>query len=223
MPARAAEEEGFGLIELLFAMVMLNIGILALVAAFQTGAVALARSSASSNGAAVADKTMEVFRGLQSCWVYLHVPGSTGGSDSGTPALPNGIPNSTSSWYGRYFADTAAYPGAGIFKYDGSTKNWVTDLAGAQDPTNVVPCAIGSYPALPPGSPTPTKAVQYVTGPDGQSYPVFTYIVAVQPTDSGGNVTAGYLKQVTVEVFNPRQPTQLLARESSYFDPNVTG
>lgn len=223
MPARAAEEEGFGLIELLFAMVMLNIGILALVAAFQTGAVALARSNATSNGAAVADKTMEVFRGLQSCWVYLHVSGPSGGSDSGTPAMPDGIPNATSSWYTRYYSDAAALAGAGQFKYDGSTKNWVTDLAGAQDPTNIAPCAYSSYPTLPPGSPTPTKAVQYVTGPDGQSYPVFTYIVAVQPKDSSGNATAGYLKQVTVEVFNPRAPTQLLARESSYFDPNVTG
>lgn len=218
MPARAAEEEGFGLIELLFAMVMLNIGILALVAAFQTGAVALSRSSATSNGAAVADKTMEVFRGLQSCWVYLHVSGATGGSDSGTPSLPDGIPNNTSAWYTRYFSDTAAFPGAGTFKYDGSTKNWVTDLSGAQDPTNVAPCAYASYPTLAPGSPTPTKAVQYVTGPDGQSYPVFTYIVAVLPSAS-----SGYLKQVTVEVFNPRNTTQLLARESSYFDPNVTG
>ena len=223
MPARAAEEEGFGLIELLMAMVMLNIGILALVAAFQTGAVALARSNATSNGAAVADKTMEVFRGLQSCWVYLHVSGSTGGSDSGTPPMPDGIPNSTSSWYGRYYSDGAALAGAGVFKYDGSTKNWVTDLAGAQDPTNIAPCSYASYPSLPPGSPSPTKAVQYVTGPDGQSYPVFIYIVAVQPKDASGTATAGYLKQVTVEVFNPRTPTQLLARESSYFDPNVTG
>lgn len=226
MPARAAEEEGFGLIELLMAMVMLNIGILALVAAFQTGAVALSRSSAVSNGAAVADKTMEVFRGLQSCWVYLHVSGASGGADSGTPALPNGIPNSTSSWYTRYFADTLAYPRTQKFDYNASTTgdgNWVTDLSGAQDPTNVAPCSYSSYPTLPPGSPTPTKAVQYVTGPDGQSYPVFIYIVAVQPTDSSGNVTAGYLKQVTVEVWNPQAPTKLLARESSYFDPNVTG
>ena len=63
VPARAAEEEGFGLIELLFAMAMLNIGILTLVAAFQTGAVALTRSSSISSGAAVADKVMEVYRG----------------------------------------------------------------------------------------------------------------------------------------------------------------
>lgn len=219
---RAAEEEGFGLIELLMAMVMLNIGILALVAAFQTGAVALSRSSAVSNGAAVADKTMEVFRGLQSCWVFLHVKTLNGTDTATTPKLPQGIPSSTSSWYSRYFSDPAAYPGAGTYNYSATTSNWVTD-SGVQDPTNITPCT-GTYPTLPSGSPTPTQPVQYVTGPDGQSYPVFIYIVAVQPTDAAtGTATAGYLKQVTVEVWNPQDPTKLLARESSYFDPNVTG
>ena len=72
MPARAAEEQGFGLIELLFAMVMLNIGILALVAAFQSGTMALSRSSAISNGATVADKVMETFRGIKNCAIYLN-------------------------------------------------------------------------------------------------------------------------------------------------------
>src|SRR5579884_159749 len=101
-PARAAEEDGFGLIELVFAMVMLNIGILALVAAFQGGAVALARSSATSNGAVVADRIMELFRGVQSSCIYLNAP-TGGGADSG--GVPNGIPNSTSSWYAQYYAD----------------------------------------------------------------------------------------------------------------------
>jgi len=221
VPARAAEEEGFGLIELLFAMVMLNIGILALVAAFQTGAVALARSSSVSNGTAVADKVMEVYRGFQSCAIYLHAP-SGGGADAGTPALPNGIPSASSTWYTSYKADSTAYPGVNYFDYTTATKNWVTDLSGNQDPTNIAPCT-GSIPTLPSGSPDPTKAVQYVTGPDGQSYPVFTYIVAVQPKDSSGNVTAGWLKQITVIVWNPRKTSQMLARETSYFDPNVTG
>ena len=42
---RVQEEGGFGLIELLIAIVMLNIGILAIVAAFNSGAVALRRAS----------------------------------------------------------------------------------------------------------------------------------------------------------------------------------
>jgi len=43
-------EEGFGLIELLIAMVVLNVGILALVATFQSGALAISRSAYVSTG-----------------------------------------------------------------------------------------------------------------------------------------------------------------------------
>ena len=218
---RAAEEDGFGLIELLFAMVMLNIGILTLVAAFQSGGVALARSSSVSTGAAVADKAMEVYRGLKSCQVYLNAPVS-GGSDAGSPALPNGIPNSTSSWYSKYSGDTNAYASVAYFSYSGTTPLWVTNPAGSGSYTGIpAPCA---QPALPAGTPDPTKAVQYVTGPDGRSYPVLSYIVVVQPQDSNPTPawTAGYVKQVTVTVLDPSNTSRILARETSYFDPNVS-
>jgi type II secretory pathway pseudopilin PulG len=216
VPARAAEEEGFGLIELLFAMVMLNIGILALVASFQAGAVALARSSSVSNGAAVANKVMEVYRGLKSCAIYLSAPSGGGADVSG---LPNGIPNSTSSWYARYAGDTGAYSNITYFNYNGSTPLWATNPKGSGTYAGIPdPC---TAPTLPTGSPDPTKAVQYVTGPDGQSYPVFTYVIVTQP--SGTAWTAGYVKQVTVSVLNPRATTKILARVTSYFDPNVTG
>jgi type II secretory pathway pseudopilin PulG len=62
---RVRHEAGFGLIELLMAMVMLNVGILAIVAAFNSGAVALRRASAQSNAATLADTQMELFRGLK--------------------------------------------------------------------------------------------------------------------------------------------------------------
>jgi type II secretory pathway pseudopilin PulG len=57
-------EQGFGLIELLMAMVMLNIGILAIVAAFNTGIITLNRASRISTAAALADAQMELYRGL---------------------------------------------------------------------------------------------------------------------------------------------------------------
>ena len=61
---RAREESGFGLLELLMAMVMLNIGILAIVAAFSSGNAALARASQVSTAAALAEKQLESYRGL---------------------------------------------------------------------------------------------------------------------------------------------------------------
>jgi Tfp pilus assembly protein PilV len=62
--ARAREESGFGLLELLMAMVMLNVGILAIVAAFSAGNSALARASRISTASALANKQMEGYRGL---------------------------------------------------------------------------------------------------------------------------------------------------------------
>ena len=64
MPTRARDESGFGLLELLMAMVLLNVGILAIVAAFSSGNAALARASQVSTATSLADKQMEAYRGL---------------------------------------------------------------------------------------------------------------------------------------------------------------
>jgi Tfp pilus assembly protein PilV len=71
---RLRSEQGFGLIELLMAMVMLNIGILAIVAAFNTGIVTLNRASRTSTAAALADKIMETFRGTTYGCIYQNSP-----------------------------------------------------------------------------------------------------------------------------------------------------
>jgi Tfp pilus assembly protein PilV len=63
--ARLRSQEGFGLIELLMAMVMLNIGILAIVAAYQTGTFALNRASKISTASALADQQMELYRAIK--------------------------------------------------------------------------------------------------------------------------------------------------------------
>jgi type II secretory pathway pseudopilin PulG len=51
--------------ELLMAITMLNVGILAIVAAFNAGALALGRASKTSTATAVADTQMELFRGIK--------------------------------------------------------------------------------------------------------------------------------------------------------------
>ena len=214
MLLRAREEKAFGLIELVIAMVMLNIGILALVATFQSGALAIGRSSYASNASAVADKTMEVYRALENKAIYLSAPAGGGADVSG---YPNGIPNSTSTWYAKYHGDTGSYSSVTYYNYTSPSTNsplWVTDsTTGA----GYAPIPASSSAFLPAGLvPDPTKAVQMVVGPDGQSYPVFTYIIMVQP-----NGSSGYVKQVTVVVHDPRNSTLILARQSSLFDPNA--
>jgi Tfp pilus assembly protein PilV len=62
---RARDESGFGMLELLMAMVMLNVGILAIVAAFSSGNAALSRANRISTAGALANKQMEVYRGLK--------------------------------------------------------------------------------------------------------------------------------------------------------------
>ncbi len=65
MHLRARDESGFGMLELLMAMVMLNVGILAIVAAFSSGNAALARANRISTAGALANKQMEIYRGLK--------------------------------------------------------------------------------------------------------------------------------------------------------------
>jgi len=62
---RARDESGFGMLELLMAMVMLTAGILAIVATFSTGNAALSRANRISTAGAFANKQMEVYRGLK--------------------------------------------------------------------------------------------------------------------------------------------------------------
>jgi prepilin-type N-terminal cleavage/methylation domain-containing protein len=61
---RLRGEKGFGLLELLMAMVMLSVGILALVAAFNSGTIALQRAGRNATAAALADAQMERYRAL---------------------------------------------------------------------------------------------------------------------------------------------------------------
>lgn len=75
--ARLRSEQGFGLIELLISMVMLNIGILALVAAFNSGALALQRASQTSTASVLADKQLEVYRALNWSAIALHSASKT--------------------------------------------------------------------------------------------------------------------------------------------------
>lgn len=65
MIARLRSQEGFGLIELLVSMMMLNVGILAIIAAFNSGALALKRAGEVSTASVVADKQMELYRALK--------------------------------------------------------------------------------------------------------------------------------------------------------------
>jgi type II secretory pathway pseudopilin PulG len=92
---RLRQEAGFGLIELLMAMTVLNIGILTLVAAFNSGSVALRRSSAIGTATVLADKQIELYRALTYDALALD-PSS----------IPGGAPYTTDAAYSATQATT---------------------------------------------------------------------------------------------------------------------
>jgi Tfp pilus assembly protein PilV len=190
--ARLRAEDGFGLLELLMAMVILNVGILAIVAAFNSGALALKRASASSTASAVADKQMEQFRAVRNCAIFLTVSKSdtANGADS------------------TYTGDSAFSSVDGTTV--GTSPNQVTVHPITSATTGLpspIPanCGGGGY------NPSNTAA----TGADGRTYRVDVYIFPFQP--SGG----GWTKQVTVVVRDSTNATRTLARMSSTFDPST--
>ncbi len=78
MSGRLRGQSGFGLIELLMAMVMLNIGLLAVVAAFTSGIWGIAKAGSISTAAALGDGQMELYRELPNSCIYVTSPPSSG-------------------------------------------------------------------------------------------------------------------------------------------------
>jgi Tfp pilus assembly protein PilV len=95
---RLRSQAGFGLIELLMAMVMLNIGILAIVAAFNSSTFALNRASRISTASALADAQMELYRALTYNSIALDSTSLAAADDTYKcdSALGSSCPNSTS-------------------------------------------------------------------------------------------------------------------------------
>jgi Tfp pilus assembly protein PilV len=75
---RLHAEEGFGLVELMISLVVLNVGILAVVAAFNGGSLALLRSSEITTAAMLADKQAELYRAMTYNAISLSTTGVDG-------------------------------------------------------------------------------------------------------------------------------------------------
>jgi Tfp pilus assembly protein PilV len=143
MRTRVRGEGGFALIEMLIAIVVINIGLLAILLALTSGVATLRRSAETSTASAIADKQLEKYRAVAFTSIYLD-----------TAALA-----ATDSTY----QSDAAYSASQVSQTCGT-------LTAVCSPS------------------------QTVTGPDGRSYRVDTYIVWTTP--SGGTA----VKQVTVVV-----------------------
>jgi type II secretory pathway pseudopilin PulG len=156
-------EDGFGLLELIISMLILNIGLLALVAAFNSGSIALKRAGQVSTATALAERQMELYRGIKYDVIGLQSSlVTTANADSLYAAnWPTGTPDTTSC--------------------TDATKN-------------------------------ECKPMQIVTGPDGRSYRVDSYVVAVAASGTHN------IKQVRVLVRDGAVPATVLVRAESTFD-----
>jgi type II secretory pathway pseudopilin PulG len=72
----ARETQGFGIVELLIALGVLNIALFAIIGAFNSGMLALRRASQSATASALADKQMELYRALTYSKIVLVAPTS---------------------------------------------------------------------------------------------------------------------------------------------------
>lgn len=71
MIARARQEGGFALVEMLIAIVVINIGLLAILFALTSGATTLRRSAETGTASAVADRQLERYRAVAFTAIYL--------------------------------------------------------------------------------------------------------------------------------------------------------
>ena len=167
--AHPRDEQGFGLIELLIAMTVLAIGILALFAMFESGIRSITRASTVTTAGALADREMENFRAIR--YTAIGLP------DDQVLAAPT-----------PYTGDPA---------YTAVAANRVALVACGTSPcTMKVP-------------------VQTLSGADGRSYRVDTYIT--WQVVGGGRA----VKLVTIVVRDGADPTKVWARTASSFDEST--
>jgi uncharacterized protein (TIGR02598 family) len=173
MAARLKEERGFGLIELLAAMAVLSIALMALLAGYGSAVVSLRSSSTKTTAAALADAQMELYRA---------VPFASIGLDQTAFAAADST----------YVADETGLNAA---------------LTNPADATDATIASCGSTPQCLP--------VQTVTGNDGRSYRLETFV-----RDVVNNTAISYtIRIVTVIVRDPNvSGTPVLFTLTSGFD-----
>jgi Tfp pilus assembly protein PilV len=250
---RAREAGGFGMIELLAAMTVMLVGILAVFALFQSGMVQIRRASTITTAAAIADSEIEKYRaikyesiGLTNSAVDTVVGGSYGVTYTGesfyktdsaatttlssamtssqltvpVQASPTGFPaagpflvkidseymlintRTTTPWTIFQSSDRGLFGSTAAAHSSGATVYWVQRVDVA---------ACGTAPC------TSSVATKAVTGADGRSYRVDTYITWQQVSSAGS--TAGRLvKLVSVVVRTNTSPYKAWARVSASFD-----
>lgn len=153
-------EDGFGLIELVVAMVVLQVALLAIIGAFGSGAVALGLASRVNTAATLADQQMELYRSM--------------------PYNAIGLDTANAPTTSSYVSDTSVCP-AGQSPVCGNTppRNNTSPNTGTWDCTATSgSTSVAQY--FTANGVNPCVAHRTVAGsnsPDGRTYTVDTYIL----------------------------------------------
>jgi len=240
-----SNQAGFGMIELLIAMSIMSIGILAVFALFQTGMVTIQRASTVSTAAALADSQMETFRAVRYNVIGLDDSevATAGAIYLADPAYKAETTPSTTlsatidaAATALTVASAAGFPTAPFRVKIDNEVLYVSEVNGAvftvkrgADLTVAASHTGGAavvqkkrVHVVSCGSGTCTTAdpVRTVTGADNRSYRVDTYVSWQLITNSNG-VAGRNVKLVTIVVRSSTSPTTVYARVSSSFDEST--
>lgn len=244
LDVRIRSERGFGMIELLAAMSVMVIGLLAVFTMFQAGIVAVRRAGNQTTAAVLADSEMEKFRaikyesvGLASAAVNAAdsvYKGDIAYSDgsTATTTLANAASSSATS---VQVASFASFPGTNGFRVKIDSEI-LRVTAGAGSATWTVKRGVDATLATAHSSGATVSVVQRVdvpscgtapcttlvptqnvTGADGRKYRIDTYATWTEVMNQGG-AQGRALKLMTVVVRDQASPYQVWARVASTFD-----
>jgi type II secretory pathway pseudopilin PulG len=191
-----SNEAGFGMIELLIAMVVLQVALLAIVGSFGAGADALSYAGKINTAAVIADQQMELYRTMPYDAIGLDT--------AGAPTSGTYIGDTTVCASGQSPVCANTGPRNNL-----NTSAWSCTAASGATSVSTFFTANGINPCLAhrsmTGATTPAS-------PDGRSYYVDTYI-------KWGTLIAGEraVKQVSVVVRDGSLSTEL-AKEVGTFD-----
>jgi type II secretory pathway pseudopilin PulG len=179
-------EDGFGLVELLVAMVILQVALLALVGAFGAGSVALGRASRANTAQALANQQMELYRSM----TYD----------------PIGLDTAGAPTTGMYVADTSVCaasqtPVCGNTgpRNNAGTSPWSCTVASGSTSVSLYYSANGINPCV------AHRLVSGASSPDGMTYYVDTYIKLTT-----SSATQRAFKQISVVVRDSGTGRQLV-------------
>src|SRR5205807_1848954 len=168
---RLHEESGQSLIEIMIALIFISVAVAAVLSLMTAGAISLQRSGQKGTALTLADKQLETFRAIGYSYIRLN--------HNLVPV--SGVYTTANS------TDSSIPASTPLCTTDGQLSCLVTDGT-----TGTQPCT---------ATPTCTPSVQTVTGPDGRSYEIDTYITFLKWTSatySGFSQTGRPLKSVLV-------------------------